>query len=220
MRTELHEFRSFCHQQAFRIKATFAATLLFTAGGVQAASLNLSLNDFPDILSQFIAVSYTQSTDQLSAIGFALEINDDGVGDAEGITNGTFSLTAAIDNTGNLSGGSVEIGGTVPTLGFNSGTLLTGTLTDFGFPDAGGDPLEFLFDVSGGDVAPLYGGLPGGIILAATGFGGDFNVDFANGTGVADVAPVPIPAAIWLFGSSLVGLMAVAARRKHIVGSS
>jgi hypothetical protein len=107
---------------------------------------------------------------------------------------------------------------------FNSGTLLTGTLTAFGFPDPGGDPLEFLFNVTGGDAAGLYASAPGGIILSGTGFGGSFNVDFDNliggiqgtGSGAADVAPVPLPAAVWLFGAGLLGLVGLGRNRVRV----
>ena len=92
----------------------------------------------------------------------------------------------------------------------NSGTLLTGTLTDIGFKDAGGgDPLEFLFSVTGGDLAGLYGGT-GGIILTGTGFtdwanyGG--NTPFSGMSDTFAVSPIPVPAAVWLFGSALLGL--------------
>jgi hypothetical protein len=90
---------------------------------------------------------------------------------------------------------------------------LTGNLTAFGFKDTGGDPLEFLFSVTGGDAAGLYGGIGsiGGIILSGgTGFTGDFTMDFAGtGSAVADVGPVPLPAAVWLFGAGLLGLVGI-----------
>ena len=207
---------------------TYARRGLLAAGllmgsAAQAAPLNLTLLDFPDIVSQFIDVTYDSLTDSFDATGFALELDDDGSVPAEAIADGTFGLAATIDAGGNLiGGGSLTIGGTVASLGYNSGTLLTGTLTAFGFPNAGGDPLEFLLDVTGGDAAGLYGGAPAGVILGGgTGFGGDFSTDFDNlfnsqpgtGTAVADVAPVPLPAALWLFGTGLLGLIGVGRRR-------
>ena len=186
----------------------------------QAALIGLTLNNFPDIVSSFIDVTYDAATDSFNASGFALALDDDGSIPAEDITDGVFDLSATIDSTGALIGGSLSIVGTVAYLGFNSGTLLTGNLTAFGFLDAGGDPLEFLFDVTGGDAAGLYGSAPGGVILSATGFTGDFNFDFDNligeapgtGSAVADVAPVPLPAAVWLFGAGLLGLVGVGRR--------
>lgn len=207
--------------RSLSILTTSAFLMLGTTA--QAAPLNLTLNNVPDIISSFIDVTYTASTDSFSASGFALELDDDGIGLPEAIAGGTFNLSANINASGVLSGGSLTIGGTVASLGFNSGTLLTGDLTAFGFPGAGGDPLEFLFDITGGDAAGLYGSLPGGIILSDAGFTGDFTNDFDNliggvtgtGIGVSDVAPVPLPAAVWLFGSGLLGLAGIGRRRQH-----
>jgi hypothetical protein len=195
---------------------TASAFLMFGATA-QAASLNLTLNDVPDIVSSFIDVTYNATTDSFSASGFALELDDDGSVPAEAIADGIFNLSATIDATGALGGGALTIDGTVASLGFNSGTLLTGNLTAFGFPDAGGDPLEFLFDVTGGDAAGLYGSAPGGVILSGvTGFTGDFSTNFTgDGFAVSDVAPVPIPAAVWLFGSGLLGLAGIGRRRRN-----
>ena len=197
--------------------------LFLLSASAHAAPLNLTLFDFPDIVSTFIDVTYDAGTDSFVASGFALELDDDGSVPAEAIDGGTFDLSASIDSSGSLSGGALTIGGTVASLGFISGTLLTGSLTAFGFPNAGGDPLEFLFDVTGGDAASLYGGgsIPGGIILSATGFTGDFTSDFDNlfsgnpgtGSGVANVAPVPLPAAVWMFGSGILGMIGLGRRR-------
>lgn len=209
-----------------------AAGMLLLLGSIaQAAPLNLTLLDTPDIVSGFIDVTYDAAGDSFVATGFAQELDDDGSVPAEAISDGSFDLTASIDATGALSDGTLTLGGTVASLGFNSGTLLTGDLTAFGFPGAGGDPLEFLFTVTAGDAAGLYGSAPAGLILSATGFGGNFGSDFDNldegiidgvltpipgtGTAVANVAPVPLPAALWLFAAGLVGLVGVGRRRSQ-----
>ncbi len=66
-------------------------------------------------------------------------------------------------------------------LGFNTGTLLTGNLSQFGF-DGVDYPFEFYFHITGGDAAPLYGKgwIPGGIVIFDTGFPGDFTQDFSS----------------------------------------
>jgi len=194
------------------------AVLTLAAGSVaQAAPLNLTLLDTPDIVSAFIDVNYDAGSDAFTASGFALELDDDGSIPAEAITDGSFDLAANIDASGVLNGGTFSIGGTVASLGFNSGTLLTGNLTAFGFPDLGGDPLEFLFSVTGGDAAGLYGSIGGIVLTGGTGFTGDFAFDFSgDGTAVADVAPVPLPAAVWLFGAGLLGLVGVGRNRDRV----
>ena len=200
---------------------TYARRGLLAAGlllgsAAQAAPLDLLLADSPDIFSSGINVDYTAITGDFTATGTASTFEGDGVAPAVLITGGTFDLTASIDNSGVLSGGTLTIGGTIPSLGVGPGSLLTGTLTSLGFPTSGsGDPLEFLFDVTGGDLASFYG-TSGGIILTESGFIGGFATDFSNVpfTGVADTGTVvPVPAAAWLFGSGLLGLAGIARRR-------
>jgi hypothetical protein len=171
-----------------------------------ASPLNLVLSQTPDILVQLTDMEYDAGTDLFTADGLAVNLNDDGSPDL--ISGGNFSLSASIDDTGTLAGGTLSVTGTIAGLGYNSGTLLTGNLTAFGFLDGGGDPLEFLFEVTGGDAAGLYPSVAGAI-LTSTGFGGigDFTTGFTNsGTGNVNIAPVPLPAAVWLFVTGVLGL--------------
>lgn len=136
---------------------------------------------------------------------------DDGIGAAEGIAGGSFTLNAVIDETGDASSGSLSIGGTVDVFG---PSLLDGVLVDFGFIDAGGMILEFLFSVTGGDLADEYGGINAefGVILDTRdlGYSGDWTKDFLLNGGVADTAAIPAPA-----GLALLGLAGLCGRRRR-----
>ena len=133
---------------------------------------------------------------------------------------GTYDLSAQINKaTGQLISGSIYIGGTIPSLaGVSSGTLLTGTLTNFGFGDSGGDFFQFLVNVTGGDLAHYYSG-PMGIQVNAnnSGFTGSFLTSFASGDSDssadnASLTVVPEPSAILLLLSSLACLSIASVR--------
>ena len=212
-------------------KLTFVAALalgavLAAAGGQRAQSAPLDLVMVPpNIFSGFIDVAYDAGTDTLTASGFALEY-DDGIGPVAPIADGTFGLTATIDDGGILSGGTIAIGGTINAMGFISGTLLTGDITALGYPGNGSDVLEFLFDVTGGDAADAFGPI-GATILSGTGFGGSFAAAFDNlifglpgtGGGVADTADppkIPEPGSTGLLMVTGLGMaMLLAARRRR-----
>lgn len=201
-----------------RLLAGFAVSLLGCvawAGVAQATSLNL-LTLPPDVFSSLIQVDYDATGDTLTAVGTALTFDDDGVGQQEPIAGGSFNLAALVDAAGVASSGTLTIGGTIASLGFNSGTLLTGTLAggnSFGFPDAGGDPLEFIFTVTGGDAAGLYGATAN-VVLTGAGLPATlFTQDFSNnGLGSSDTA-VPEPSAVALALAGALGLFAAGRRR-------
>jgi len=184
--------------------------ILALCGAAQATPLGLVSGAKPDITSDFIDVEYDAGSDLFSALGFAEQLVDLALvtHPNTAVTYGSFSITATIDAGGNASAGSLSITGAMPSLGAPGPTLLTGTLSAFGFLDPpGGDIFEFLFTITGGDLAtPGQYGLPGstvGVILtmfAPGSFNGTFTNSFNNnggipgfGAGVSDTFFIPEP---------------------------
>jgi len=179
----------------------------------QAALLNFNFDQSKsDTLSSGIDFTYNAMTNMLTGSGFADSYRGENEAHAPHNigNNGGFTLSAEIDELGVLSSGTLAITGTVVEHGFTSGTLLVGTLTDFGFDSNG--TLDFLFTATGGDALSLYGG-KGGIIITSSGFNG-FTSNWNSGIlgSNAYTVIVPVPAAVWLFGSGLIGLVGVARR--------
>jgi hypothetical protein len=173
---------------------------LFTVTAQAFPELDLEVGT-PDLFSAGITVDYQGDNNggTLTAMGFASTL--EGFGN---IDNGTFLIDmTSIDFNDQTAAGTLTIGG-------NGGTLLTGTLSSSaGDQTFGGNgdtgALEFLFNVTGGDVADLYGGVGGsaGIILSQSGFNGSFASAFgtqwnalANTFGQG--GGVPIPGTLWL----------------------
>lgn len=201
------------------LRATLAAAALAVvmlgSSVSQAALLNL-VPDQPDVTTSFMGVSFDSGTSTFTANGFAVTLDLDGIAPPDhNITGGTYALTAVVDDIGNASG-TISIGGTVPALGFNSGTLLTGNIEAWGFVDGGGEIFEFLFAVTGGDLVPLYPvgtqATRGGTVINAvdSNFDGTFGSNFANSgfSGSSDTFPTPEPASI---ATMLIGLGLLAA---------
>jgi|GEM_PF-763370 len=195
-----------------------ASLCLVLVVGTEANAALIGLTSQPpDITAFFISVNYDATTDALTANGFATNLDLDGVAppDYSITAPRAFTISATVDSSGVASGGTLVINGTVPAVGAVSGTLLTGTLTQFGYSTTpGGEIFEFVFTVEDddGDLASSFKPLAGVILDAIdTGFGGSFTSDFSNsGFGNADTFPVPEPATLSLL---LLGGTAIACRR-------
>lgn len=116
--------------------------------------------------------------------------------------------------------------------GLQAGDILSGTNLYRDFNNNGiGDGGEWLADIQSADpyadslVGPLQ--QQGPAPLAATsatqgitaalptnGFKGYFDIGSGNSMHVTSIESVPVPAAVWLFGSGLVGLLGMARRRQ------
>ena len=215
-----------------------AASVFLFNPVARAAPLNIILYPSPDIHAAYLDIAYDADgqdadTGILSVTGVSEYITIDDVGTQHYIYDsatggpppldadpGAFSMTAIIDNDGTFVSGSLTVSGYVPDMNLaDSGTLLTGNLIELGFLEGGGNPLEFYFLYTGGDVEYLYNnvGPLGGMIMSLGAFGnfpGNWTSDFNNnygttglGQGQADIGVAPIPGAVWLFASGLLGLL-------------
>ena len=128
-------------------------------------------------------------------------------------TGGKYTLTASFDDDGNFLSGDVSISGMMTQLGITrpNTTLMTAELTGANLMD---DPYLWGFNTSNIECNPdlllecrdkesVY-------IALSNAFSGDFGRNFMS-MGIA-VTTVPVPAAIWLFGSGL-GLLGWLRRR-------
>lgn len=192
-----------------------ATAVSIATGSASAVSLGLFKTD-PDVASGFIGVDYDAVSHVFSAVGFTQNLE---LPPASSLGNRLFSLTALIDNNGNLlSGGAAltvrgDFGGSDQLL-FSSTSII-----DFGF--SAFNKFEFRFTQQAGSLASV--GATIGTILVDTGLsfpGGtpDFHASFSGrifpgGPGAANAdtfAPAPSPA---LSGCVLAGLVARRRRR-------
>jgi hypothetical protein len=195
----------------------------FQASITRGDSLGLTSQN-PDLFASFLTIDYSASgsTGTLTVTGWPTSFNINGIGTPNYPLiggNDAYSITAQINKTtGQPVSGILDVTGTIAGLA-SSGTLLTGQLTRFGFmPPPGGDVFEFIFAVTGGDLAPYYHGQVGVEVTATTGsgFDGSFTASFDSlpSETVADNFPlpaVPEPAvATQLLGALAMAFLAMA----------
>ncbi len=163
--------------------------------------------DGPDLFSSPLTVSYGYNSMQFVVTGQESAYTDIAGGyDYQTPVIGSFNLTATIDHSGLLTGGTVTAMGDWTGEG-NETPLLTGDLvtgakgTAF---DYNSDKMVFMFIVTGGDLASHYGNLAG-IALnpwwdGTTNPFNEWHADFNNTDGgSADTVPVPEPSSTLFF---------------------
>jgi len=143
---------------------------------------------------------------------------------SQSLTGGTFGALGASDNTDTLIGA----GGTTYPIGPTLMATIVQNTTNIGVVALGTNPsgtlpmvTDTVVDVTNGDLG--IGGSPmqAGPFPA---FNANFDItsmhvdtctDTGTGTDACQVAAVPVPAAVWLFGSGLLGLVGIARRKKR-----
>ena len=155
----------------------FFSVIGFQSLPARGASLDLGAHP-PDISAAFITTEYNATTGEFIANGWPTSFNLNGTSTPNFpmIAGGLYSIDVKLTPTGQPVAGSLDITGEIPNFA-TSGTLLTGQISQFGYQSGGGNIFEFVFNVTGGDLAPYYDGETN-VILDATGSG--FNGSFAE----------------------------------------
>lgn len=206
--------------------AVFTALVMPSTASAVPLNLNLLL---PNVFSGIIDVVYDSANDDLTLTGPSFQLDEAGGGFVDLDLLGVFSISVEIDSSGLLVanvGNQISITGEIGA--FNSGTLIEGDITAFGFAgDSNGMLLEFAFTVTGGDLATVGAFLTFGVggSIVGTGFNtfSDWNSSWNNlifdipstGSATSDTAPTPEPSTALLLWGGIVA-MAVRGRRRRV----
>ena len=170
-----------------------ALAALIAGPGILHATVVLPALDIQDF-SGDVGATLTATTFDIDATAFTI-ITGGGPID---ISDLSFALSSVGSYDGSL--------GSFVGIFTVSGGALSGTLTDLSVISLGGSDIQF-----GGDVTYTGGSLAGSLI------GGRIEGTLSGSGVAAELGPisiVPIPTALWLFGSGLLGLVGMARRKE------
>jgi hypothetical protein len=213
-----------------KVIAVFAALLLLAVSGTSGASII-------DIQFTGLDITYDGSTITADGLGGVDDLSTLVV-EAAGIEVATYSSSDSIDVSMSIDVAFIPVAGGPGTfsgpgsfsLGINGGGLdLTITDATVIYEEITAGTLDFKFIFTGASAAIDSQSLPGGLIMGepvtvsfstqivTESIDGDyFDAFTSSGTGEVQGTLVPVPAAVWLFGSGLIGLAGIARRDKSV----
>jgi hypothetical protein len=174
----------------------------------------LPTTEFGSLAGQ--GIQYNTGSGAFIATGLPLSTRFTSLGGSHAVTgSASLSINIQINTSGLASSGTalhdfVLVGDVSDGTTNYTGTLLTGSLADFGFLDTGTflDVFDFLFDVTGGSMAGLFGSAQIGVLMIAerSSFTGVFTQNFSSTRIKGAIGRVPEPATLWLAGLALVAI--------------
>lgn len=178
----------------------------------QGTGGDISASEFFGVASADVFAYQNSLINSLSYIGYgtaSVDLYTEDAGIAHGTSESVFSIQFSLDSPYqyNLTGNTVFFGSNLLSQASVSLTSNSGTLHDIlgnetfdvsGILEAGTYTLTGIALVEEIDGLPSYPSMSGNALY-------DFTLD---------LAPVPVPPAVWLFGSGLIGLIGIARRKK------
>jgi hypothetical protein len=198
--------------------AIAAAVLLGTGAALSTGTASAAVGDFTmyDGAGGFVGSFVTSDTRDFGAGTWALSSTSTFFGQLWTAHNGTVYDTPgtytfdAGDNSGQPNSP-----GTRYVVNLAAGETLGHTLFDWG-TTTNIDVIN-VWDANGDSIDPDGDGIPGVSMIDGAFIGFNANFSLTNGpqnvTGQSSVSVIPVPAAVWLFGSGLLGLVGVARRK-------